>query len=1051
MSARRLLVVVMLVAVVLIFTPNGVVGETIIVDDDGGGGVDYTTIGDAIANATDFDEIKIRPGTYEENVYIGKPLYINGSGSTNTIIDGQGSDTTIEVSAWVSIRDLGVKGGGDETKSTAGIDISHVSGVIIQDCAIYGNAELGMFVMLAESTSIIGCRFYNNTVTDIEIQGSTQSSQVVDCTFEGNSNAAITLAEDEITVKNCDFEYNGIEIWRSLNETIIDCTFDSAGIRILGDEIDHWVTHNIGNTTVNGNPFYYHRNEANVLMDDPNAHYLIGNCTEITAFGWNSNSGGFPVQIGFSDNFSIASCEISEARVGIYLYNSLDINIQDSIMRDNGEYAIYADDATNITIDGCTFRRNSYDSWYSEAVYMDADNSMILNSSFVDNHLVGMEINTGSFNLIENNTFCGNGKEALRLAYYSSNNVVVDNVFMDSGISPQAYAHRYNDWDDGFEGNYWSDYLGNDTDGDGVGDTPYEIEGASKDNFPLMVPNGSRTPNELPVGIIVMIDPSSGGFGQNITFLGNGTDADGTVVRYVWTSDLDGEFYNSTSNGTEYSEFSVGEHQISFTVQDDDGDWSEPDSAMITINHESNQTNDTNDPPVASITSITPSPAYETFNVTFEGNGTDNGTVERYVWSSSVDGEFYDGLDNTTMTDTLSIGNHTISFRCQDDDGAWSEWVTEELEVKSVPSGGNIPPVINSITFDPNPAVYGQTITFTASATDVDGMVENYFWTSTLLGDELYDGPNPSFTKSDIRVGTHTITLVVTDDDGNFSEAFTAMLEIDAEAEPPGEEDPDEEEQKGIADQIIEFFTGLPQNPLMLGLVLTTIFVVIGAIAAASSRKKKRKEEEERKKAEQEGRMRGPPPDERMYRPPPGWKPGDPDPRRPPEEEYRDRRSPHDRLPGHAPPPEDADVEWNTEPVGGPPRGDHAEHFYDREQFGRPRERMDPKEGEWEARGYERGGGPTGPPPASPYERPRPEHEQFARPPPETEFEPEPEPEPAEEEDDDLYYDRGGKGYKGLVTPVEIPEDEVDRKCPECNASLDEDERFCSNCGTYLT
>ncbi len=39
------------------------------------------------------------------------------------------------------------------------------------------------------------------------------------------------------------------------------------------------------------------------------------------------------------------------------------------------------------------------------------------------------------------------------------------------------------------EGNYWNDYEGVDTNGDGVGDTPYKIPGGNNiDWYPLMKP-----------------------------------------------------------------------------------------------------------------------------------------------------------------------------------------------------------------------------------------------------------------------------------------------------------------------------------------------------------------------------------------------------------------------------------------------------------------------------------------------------------------------------------------------------------------------------------
>lgn len=49
-------------------------------------------------------------------------------------------------------------------------------------------------------------------------------------------------------------------------------------------------------------------------------------------------------------------------------------------------------------------------------------------------------------------------------------------------------ALAINAWDDGSEGNYWSDYKGLDENGDGIGGNPYIIDENNRDNYPLLTP-----------------------------------------------------------------------------------------------------------------------------------------------------------------------------------------------------------------------------------------------------------------------------------------------------------------------------------------------------------------------------------------------------------------------------------------------------------------------------------------------------------------------------------------------------------------------------------
>lgn len=51
-----------------------------------------------------------------------------------------------------------------------------------------------------------------------------------------------------------------------------------------------------------------------------------------------------------------------------------------------------------------------------------------------------------------------------------------------------------NQWDNGSVGNYWSDYQGTDSDGDLIGDSPYQVPGGShRDRYPLIRRPGNHT------------------------------------------------------------------------------------------------------------------------------------------------------------------------------------------------------------------------------------------------------------------------------------------------------------------------------------------------------------------------------------------------------------------------------------------------------------------------------------------------------------------------------------------------------------------------------
>jgi len=259
---------------------------------------------------------------------------------------------------------------------------------------------------------------------------------------------------------------------------------------------------------------------------------------------------------------------------------------------------------------------------------------------------------------------------------------------------------------------------------------------------------------------ITSISPAPALQTDTVEFRGKGLNG-GNIQEYHWFSNLDGELYLGANESFTTSNLSVGEHSITLRVHDDTGSgyWSDNVSSTLTI-HER---------PVANIDSILPSPALETDTISFDGSGTDDGSIVQYSWRSSVDGELYSDTtaDFTIGASALSNGTHSIYLKVQDNFGVWSSEDSVQLHVNGVPRAR-----IEKI--DPNPATEGTQVTFQGNATD-DGDIEEYSWKSDLDGSL---GNQAEFNTSFLSNGTHTISFKVKDDLGAWSEEVTSILQI---------------------------------------------------------------------------------------------------------------------------------------------------------------------------------------------------------------------------------------------------------------------------------
>jgi len=163
--------------------------------------------------------------------------------------------------------------------------------------------------------------------------------------------------------------------------------------------------------------------------------------------------------------------------------------------------------------------------------------------------------------------------------------------------------------------------------------------------------------------------------GKLLQFAISASDPDGDPLTYSASNLPEGaNFAGQTFSWTpDYHQAGVYK-DVHFEVSD--GELTDSEDITIAVNN-------VNLIPAAVIDSIKPNPkAIEGELVSFSGHGEDSdGSIAAYDWSSSVDGS----LSNSSSfrTSTLSAGIHTISFKVEDNDGAWSEEVEKLVTILS--------------------------------------------------------------------------------------------------------------------------------------------------------------------------------------------------------------------------------------------------------------------------------------------------------------------------------------------------------------------------------
>lgn len=207
----------------------------------------------------------------------------------------------------------------------------------------------------------------------------------------------------------------------------------------------------------------------------------------------------------FASNCMVAQNKIISNRCGIYVTDSArNNNITENVVAHNRDNGIELSSDNN-SIVGNTITDSFCGIWFlsghnslvsqncitnnHDGIFFSQSKNNTVKENLVNNTNMGIFLASSTDNLFEGNLLTYNNR-SIEITIGSGNNTFYHNNF-EGNVEQIRWdwisgVNSTNAWDNGVEGNYWSDYVGTDANHDGIGDTQYFIDVDNTDNYPLM-------------------------------------------------------------------------------------------------------------------------------------------------------------------------------------------------------------------------------------------------------------------------------------------------------------------------------------------------------------------------------------------------------------------------------------------------------------------------------------------------------------------------------------------------------------------------------------
>ncbi len=307
--------------------------------------------------------------------------------------------------------------------------------------------------------------------------------------------------------------------------------------------------------------------------------------------------------------------------------------------------------------------------------------------------------------------------------------------------------------------------------------------------FRLMVTDnqGATATDDVEVIVVSANMPPSVNAGSNlfitlptnqINISGNGSDADGTIVSYLWskTSGPSATLTNTNQPIFTASDLLEGTYTFRLLVTDNDGASTFDEMTLVVNAAPVNQN------PIANASADINFSLPQT-SVTITGSGTDpDGTIVSFAWTkvSGPAATLTDFETSELIVTNMMEGNYIFELLVTDNEGAQD---TDQITVVVFPASVNQSPVVDA-GVDRFLVLPANAITITAIVTD-DGTITSYLWTKEAGPSVTMSGESTiSLDLTNLVLGVYTFRLTVLDD-GGASSFDEVIVDVSSANIPP--------------------------------------------------------------------------------------------------------------------------------------------------------------------------------------------------------------------------------------------------------------------------